>query len=91
MSSEGYLKNSNEIKKLRRSDLEYPMSEKITTLTCNSCLRSSSFLASDLELLCTSKITAAPATYKDNQVNKFLSLKLTQRIKKEVKLRLIVH
>lgn len=31
--------------------------------TSNSCLRISSFLASDLELLCTSKITATPATY----------------------------
>lgn len=32
-------------------------------ITSNSFLRISSFLASDLELLCTSKIRAIPATY----------------------------
>lgn len=46
--------------------------------TSNSCLRSSSFLASDRELLCTSKIIAAPATYvqstADIRVGKYILL-----------------
>lgn len=36
---------------------------EINQITSNSCLRIASFLASDLEFLCTSKIRAAPATY----------------------------
>ena len=32
-------------------------------ITCSSCFRCSSFLASDLALLCTSKIKRTPATY----------------------------
>lgn len=38
------------------------MKRKYEKYTSNSSLCCSSFLASDLELLCTSKITAAPAT-----------------------------
>uniref|UniRef100_A0A2P2JCM8 OPA3-like protein isoform X2 n=1 Tax=Rhizophora mucronata TaxID=61149 RepID=A0A2P2JCM8_RHIMU len=47
-----------------RSSTSLVNSSSLCFIACSSCFRISSFLASDLALLCTSKTTAAPATIK---------------------------
>jgi hypothetical protein len=81
--------SSNKTKNFSGPECSILYQKKITIYTCNSCFRSSSFLASDLELLCTSKITAAPATYRENgdyismsSVN--IKLKHHERSKKKI-------